>query len=76
MEAEKAMATIDPIIQNGELTAKAAFILGHILGAWVTFHKSHDLNKETVVCRSSDMLFKALEQYEKLMRSNGEQNGS
>ena len=76
MEAEKAMATIDPIIQNGELTAKAAFILGHILGAWTTFRESHNLNKETVMCKSSDALFKALAQYEKLMRSNGEQNGS
>ena len=61
------MATLDPMIQNGELTSKAAFILGHILGAWTTFRESHDLSRPTFTCQSSDALFEALAQYEKLM---------
>jgi len=54
------MATIDPIVQNGELTAKAAFILGKILGAWITYREKHDFNRE-------EPLFRVLAEYEKLM---------
>ena len=60
------MAT-DPIVHNGELTSKAAFVLGHILGAWFTFRQSYDLSRPSFTCKSSDALFEALAQYEKMM---------
>ena len=64
------MATLDPIIQDGELTDAAAFIFGHILGAWMTFRGSHDFRNQTFICESSDALFEALAKYEKLMIPN------
>jgi len=54
------MATTDPIIQDGELTPKAAFIFGKILGAWITYREKHDVDKQ-------ETLFQALAEYERLM---------
>jgi len=57
------MATLDPLIQDGELTAKAAFILGHLLGAWMTFKEQHYV----LIAEHPDSLFEALAAYQELI---------
>ena len=60
---EDMATTTDPIIQDGELTTKAAFIFGKILGAWIAYREDHDFDEK-------ETLFQALAEYEKLMRSD------
>jgi len=61
----------DALIENGQLTHEAAHILGLILGTWVTFHESHDLNSPKIhCCEKTEALFRALERYENLMIPN------
>ena len=62
------MATSDPIIHNGEITPKAAHILGQLLAAWIVFKESHDLESEKIqCCEKTTALFRALTTYEKMM---------
>ncbi len=59
--------TTDPIVKNGELTAEASFILGLILGSWITFRESHDLDSTKIkCCDKTGRLFEALGKYEHL----------
>ena len=65
----------DPIVHNGELTDNAAFVLGCILGSWLTFRKSHDLKSLKIkCCGDTEALFEALADFEKLMM-DPKQNG-
>lgn len=50
------------------MTPEGALALGYLLGAWLTFKKSHDLKSEKLqCCEKSKQLFEALDEYEKLM---------
>jgi len=59
---------VDQLIQDGQLNNRAAFILGLILGTWVTFRQSHNVNAKTIACNDkTKALFEALAKYEELM---------
>jgi len=64
---------MDQLIQTGELKPRAAFILGLVLGTWITFRKSHSVNAKTITCNDkTKALFEALAKYEKLMIGEGD----
>lgn len=65
---EKDFKWVDPIIQSGEITPGAALIFGKLLGAWMVFRESHDLESAKVsCCDRTKRLFKVLQEFENLM---------